>query len=249
MSELHYDWIAALLFVGGLSVVTVAGKALVFKIPAFERALKMNREVDKEKLSRKRFREAVKINNKAGLITNLVFFVVILPWCVNLAPRPIWRHLVDILAVLMVFDFFYYLTHRFIFHGRLMRKLHALHHQARQPTFIDALYVHPLETIIGLGLFLMMIPLIGFLGGGPLHVVSAVFATLVFTQLNTLNHTYVNLPHFPFKTVDYITSVHAAHHIDMDQGNYATLTMIYDWMFGTLEKPVRAPLGDAPFIE
>ena len=63
-------------------------------------------------------------------------------------------------------------------------------------------------------------------------------ATLVFTQVNTLNHTYVNLPRFPFKTVDRITSLHAAHHVNMQQGNYATLTMLYDWAFGTLEKPV-----------
>ncbi len=35
-----------------------------------------------------------------------------------------------------------------------------------------------------------------------------------------------------------MTGVHAAHHVDMNQGNYATLTMGYDWLFGTYEKPV-----------
>ena len=29
----------------------------------------------------------------------------------------------------------------------------------------------------------------------------------------------------------------------------ATSDEVNDWMFGTLEKPVSAPLGDAPFIE
>ena len=128
-----------------------------------------------------------------------------------------------------------------MFHGKPMRKQHALHHQARTPTYVDALYVHPLETVIGLGLFLFSIPLIAWIGGGPLNVFSAAFATLVFTQVNTINHTYVNLPRFPFKTLDYVTSVHAAHHVDMNQGNFATLTMIYDWMFGTLERPVSRP--------
>ena len=46
-----------------------------------------------------------------------------------------------------------------------------------------------------------------------------------------------SLPYFPFKTIDYVTSIHAAHHIDMTRGNYATLTMLYDWLFGTLEEP------------
>ena len=156
----------------------------------------------------------------------------------NLEPRPLWRQGVDIVAVLMLFDFFYYLTHRFVFHGKILRKVHALHHEVRTPTYIDALYVHPLETTIGLGLFLGSIPLIAVATGGPLSAFSMALATLLFTQLNPINHTYVNLPYFPFKTVDAITSIHAAHHVDMNQGNFATLTMLYDWLFGTLEEPV-----------
>ena len=66
-----------------------------------------------------------------------------------------------------------------------------------------------------------------------------IVATLVFTQLNTINHTFVHLPEFPFKTLDKITSLHAAHHVDMNHGNFATLTMLYDWLFGTLEAPVH----------
>ncbi len=233
-----YDWKAALVFVGTLILVTVIGKFLVFKIPPLQRMRELNHEADRTKLSRKRFRAAIKINNKAALITNLVFFVAILPFCLNLEPRPLWRHAIDFVAVLMVFDFFYYLTHRFLFHGKPLRKVHALHHQARTPTYIDALYVHPIETIIGLALYLGSIPLIAVLTGGPLNAYSMALATVVFTQVNSLNHTYVNLPYFPYKTLDTITSIHAAHHVDMNQGNFATLTMLYDWAFGTLEKPV-----------
>jgi len=32
--------------------------------------------------------------------------------------------------------------------------------------------------------------------------------------------------------------MHAAHHVNMKRGNFATLTMAYDWRFGTLEEPV-----------
>ena len=115
----------------------------------------------------------------------------------------------------------------------------ALHHQARKPTYIDALYVHPLETFIGLALYLGSIPLVAAIAGAPLNAFSMAIATLIFTQVNTINHTYVNLPYFPFKTLDYITSVHEAHHVDMNQGNFATLTMLYDWLFGTYEEPVH----------
>jgi sterol desaturase/sphingolipid hydroxylase (fatty acid hydroxylase superfamily) len=239
--DMSYDWIAALVFLGLLIGMTVIGRFLAFKVPALQRMRELNREADKSKLSRNRFREAVKTNNKAGLITNVVFYLAILPFCINLAPRPIWRHAVDIVAVLMIFDFFYYLTHRFLFHGKPLRKIHSLHHQARTPTYIDALYVHPIETTIGLALFLGTIPLVAVLTGGPLNALSIAVATLIFTQVNTINHTYVNLPYFPFKTLDHITSIHAAHHVDMNCGNYATLTMLYDRLFGTLEEPVSRP--------
>ena len=62
----------------------------------------------------------------------------------------------------MVYDFFYYLTHRFLFHAatdsrfavlRYFRRVHAVHHQARDPSHIDAFYVHPVETTIGQVLF------------------------------------------------------------------------------------------------
>jgi sterol desaturase/sphingolipid hydroxylase (fatty acid hydroxylase superfamily) len=233
-----YDWMAAGVFLLSLIAMTVVGKFLAFKVPELQRMRELNHQSDKQKLSRQRFREAVKVNNKAGLITNIVFYLAVIPFCLSLEPRPIWRHCVDIVAVLMVFDFFYYLTHRFLFHGTLLRKVHSLHHQARKPTYIDALYVHPLETTIGLVLFLGTIPLIAALSGGPLSAFSMAVATLIFTQVNTINHTFVNLPYFPFKTIDYITSIHAAHHVDMNQGNYATLTMLYDWLCGTLEAPV-----------
>ncbi len=233
-----YDWKAALVFVGALVAITLVARFLAFRIPALQRMRELNHEADEKKLSRKRFREAVRSNRRVGGIVNLLFYVLVLPWSVSLDPRPFWRHAVDVVLVLMVFDFFYYLTHRFLFHGKPLRKIHALHHQARTPTYVDALYVHPVETTIGLLLFLGSIPLVGALTGAPLHAVSMAFATLVFTQWNTINHTFVNLPYFPFRTVDKITSLHAAHHVDMNQGNYATLTMLYDWLFGTLEAPV-----------
>ena len=233
-----YDWLATLLFVGTLTLLTVLGRFLVFRIPPLRRMRDLNREADRIKLKDERFRRAVKASNNAGLATNLLFFATIIPFSVSLEPRPIWQYAVDIVAVLLVFDFFYYLTHRFLFHGKALRRVHGLHHRALRPTYIDALYVHPLETAIGLALFLGSIPLVAVLGGGPLNAFSMAVATLIFVQVNSINHTFVNLPYFPFKILDTITSIHAAHHVDMTRGNYATLTMLYDWLFGTLEARV-----------
>jgi len=234
-----WDWKAGLVFVGVVVALSVLGKWAVFKVPAFAEMRAMNRAADKEKLARRAYREAVKRNNATGLVITVAFYLGAIPFCVDLAPRPLWRHAVDVVAVFMIYDLFYYLTHRFLFHGRWLRKVHALHHQARKPTFIDALYVHPVETAIGLLLFLLTIPLWAWLTGAPLHAVSMALTAVVFTYLNQLNHVWVDLPRFPYRTIDAITSLHAAHHVDMSRGNYATITLLYDWMFGTLEAPAH----------
>src|SRR5262249_25688626 len=140
-----YDWRALLLFLPSLVALTFALRLAISRVPAFRRMRALNDEADKVKLERRVVKDTVAASNKAGLATNLFFYALVLPWCIDLAPRPLWRHAVDVVAVLMVFDFLYYLTHRFVFHGRWLRKVHALHHQAHTPTNIDGYFVHPLE--------------------------------------------------------------------------------------------------------
>jgi sterol desaturase/sphingolipid hydroxylase (fatty acid hydroxylase superfamily) len=238
---MSYDWKAALVLLATLVALSVVGRFLAFRIPALARMRELNREADRKKLARERFHKGVEASNRAGLLTNVFCYVAVLPFCLSLAPRPLWRHALDVVVVLLVFDFLYYLTHRFLFHGKLLRKVHARHHEARTPTYVDALYVHPLETTIGLVLFLGSIPLVAAVADTPLNAFSMAVATLLFTQLNTINHTFVNLPEFPFRWLSRITWHHAAHHVDMNHGNYATLTMLYDRLFGTYEEPVSRP--------
>jgi sterol desaturase/sphingolipid hydroxylase (fatty acid hydroxylase superfamily) len=234
-----YDWMAGITYFVAMVALTKLFTWAAFQVPAFAEQRELNRAVDKQKLSRSRFKDAVRVNMRAGMYLNFAFYFLVLPFCVSLDPRPLWRSAVDVVAILLVFDFMYYWTHRLLFHGKILRKVHSLHHQARKPTFIDSQYVHPIETVIGLGLFLISIPIVAWAGGAPVNAFAAVIATLGFTQLNTLNHVFTDLPKQPYKVVNYITGVHAAHHVDMNQGNFATLTMFYDWLFGTYEKPVH----------
>lgn len=234
-----YDWLAALVTLGATFVLTVALYKLIFTVPEFRKMRDLNREADKKKMSRERFRQWVKDNTRLGLRTNYGFWALLLPFCVSLASQPFWMHLVQLVLWLAIFDLLYYATHRWLFHGKLLRKVHALHHQAHTPTYIDGMYVHPLETFIGLALFWVSIPITIWLTGARLHAGSVVFGTLLFTQLNTLNHCWTNIGRSPYKVIDYITGVHASHHIDMNHGNYAVLSMVYDWIFRTYEKPTR----------
>jgi sterol desaturase/sphingolipid hydroxylase (fatty acid hydroxylase superfamily) len=142
-------------FLATVVALTALGQLLAFRVLALQCTRELNREADRVKLFRKRYSEAVRQNNRAALLVNAGFYVAILPFCLSLEPRPLWRHALDTVAVLMVFDFFYYVTHRFLFHGS--------------------------------------IPLIAALTGGPLNAFSMAVATL---------------------------------------------TMVYDRLFGTFEAPV-----------
>ena len=231
----HYDWLSALIALVSIVVITKAGKFLAFKVPALARMKKINREEDKKKLAIAKYRPMIQSSKNVGLYSNLTFFIVVLPFCITMAPTAIWKILLDVVIILMFYDFFYYCAHRFWFHGNgPMRKIHAVHHQARSPTFVDALYVHPLETFIGLALYIVSIALLAALMG-PFHVATIVISFIVYVQINTINHTFVDLPYFPFKTLSWITAKHHVHHINMHKGNYATITLLFDKLFGTLD--------------
>ena len=231
----HYNWLGSLLALVGIIVLTKLGKFLAFKVPALAQTRQLNREQDKLKLKKDKYPPMIKASQKIGLYCNLAFFLVILPFCITLDPQPFWMVPLHLLVILMVYDFFYYLMHRFWFHGNgRMRQVHAVHHQARTPTYIDAHYVHPTETFLGLALFFATIISMSLLLG-PLHIVTVVVLYTLYVQLNTINHTHVDLPYFPFKTLSWITAKHHRHHENMQMGNYATITLIYDKMFGTFE--------------
>jgi len=231
----YYHWQASLLALGAIIMITKLGKLLAFKVPALARMKRLNREEDKLKLKKDKYPPMIKASQKVGLYCNIVFFIFLLPFCITLEAQPLWLIPLHILAILMVYDFFYYLMHRFWFHGDgAMRQVHAVHHQARKPTYIDAHYVHPTETFLGLALFFSTIIGMSILLG-PLNILTVVLLYTLYVQLNTINHTHVDLPYFPFKTLSWITAKHHRHHENMQMGNYASISMIYDKLFGTFE--------------
>ncbi|HQZ37342.1 MAG TPA: sterol desaturase family protein [Ilumatobacteraceae bacterium] len=236
-----YDWKAGIALIVMVVALGKFGRWLVFKVPAFQGVREQNRALDKERLGRDKYPPMIKRSIRAGMWTNLAFFFVMAPLVVSFEPRPLWRGLFDIVLILMVYDFFYYLTHRFLFHAahdsrfavlRFFRRVHAVHHQARDPSHIDAFYVHPVETTIGQLLFHFTVLGLGLALGG-FHVVSVAIASVVYIQLNTFNHVKFELP--GYKLLNWISFKHHVHHIDMQKGNYATITLLYDKLFGTLD--------------
>jgi sterol desaturase/sphingolipid hydroxylase (fatty acid hydroxylase superfamily) len=144
---------------------------------------------------------------------------------------PAWRYLLEAATVILIYDFAYYFVHRYPFHEwKILRGVHSVHHASRNPRVIDSLLLHPVETILGLGLFFGSVALVG---GVHIYTLGVLFTT--YTAFNILNHAGVDIPRFPFKTLGVLAAKHDRHHHSMLSGNYASITPLPDIIFGTVE--------------
>ncbi len=143
----------------------------------------------------------------------------------------LWRMLFEGVALLITYDFAYYLVHRYPFHQwGLLKKVHAVHHTIRYPTAYDSLYMHPLENAIGLVLLMLCTFVVG-----PVSIYSFAGVFVIYSGLNILNHAGLDLPFFPFRTITALARKHDRHHVSMRSGNYASITPLFDLLFGTAE--------------
>lgn len=230
----QYNWPSALVYFVAVLVLARLGHFLAFKVPALERMRQWNIEEDKPKRANPKYAPILKGNARVGITISLLIVLVIVPYFTTLESLPVWRYIVDIAVILLIYDFIYYLTHRFLFHGWPLKQVHGLHHQARDISRLDSAYVHPLETFIGLAIYVVSVVATALIMG-EVHTISAALAYLIWSQVNTIVHTKFDLDYFPFKTVNYLTSKHAVHHQNMNMGNYSSVLLLFDWMFGTLD--------------
>ncbi len=144
----------------------------------------------------------------------------------------LWRVALEIGMVIIIYDFAYYGVHRYPFHEwKMLRFVHAVHHQTHHPRGIDSLLLHPAETCIGLGAFLVSCALVG-----GVHTYSFAVLFIGYTVLNVINHAGLNFQTFPLRTMGMLAVKHDKHHHTVYCGNYAFLTTIPDTLFGTVEK-------------
>ena len=235
----HYHGLLSLYTAVGIAAVTVIGKQVQLLIPAIREAQALNKEAAAQKMAREFYAANQKRNRSWGLFYWAVIFGLILPFCLSLEPQPWWRVLRDIFVILMVYDFFYYLVHRFLFHdggflGGPLIWVHAVHHQQHNPCRRDSSYIHPLEVALGLGLYAATIFVLSrFLGN--FHVATIVITWVTFSEINLHNHDLWKADRFPFRYLNYMSKMHHNHHARFTGGNYATISLLYDWLFGTYD--------------
>src|SRR6516225_4339070 len=139
----HYQWRLSLFAGLGIVASTLALNQLLSFIPTFKAAQTLNKETFQKKMAKPIYAANQKWNRKWSLVYLVVIFGMILPFCLTPDGKP-WVHkLIDIAVILMFYDFFYYLTHRFLFHqsgffGGPLVWMHAVHHQQHNPCRNDS---------------------------------------------------------------------------------------------------------------
>lgn len=234
-----YEWQLSLYAAVAVFILPVIAKHLFALVPALKHTQQLNKDRAAEQVKKSFYMPIQNRSMAWGFFNILLMVVFVFPFCITGEPQPWWNIVLDCVVILMFYDFFYYLTHRFLFHdggfgpGPLM-SVHAVHHQNKNPCRKDSNYLHPLETCIGLSLYGLSVAFLAFLMG-DFHVITLFVTWTVFSAINTHNHDLMEADHFPFKYLHYMSFMHHVHHNRFTSGNFATITLFYDWLFGTYD--------------
>ena len=153
------------------------------------------------------------------------------PWLVHTAQTSMLELVADVIATLALYDLIYYFMHRYLFHEwQLLRSAHVLHHTVKHPTAIESLYVHPVENIMGVLLFMLCILIVG-----PISLWAFALSLAIYSWLNIVIHSGLDFRPPYLRPIAYMVRKHARHHSSMRAGNYASITPIPDMLFRTTE--------------
>ncbi len=234
-----YQWPLALCALLGTMAIPLLLKYLVLQVPTFRRTAELNREVAEKQKAKSFYNDIRKRSTSWGLLAQLFVFFAILPFVITSESQAWWKILLDMFVILMFYDFFYYLVHRFLFHdggfgpGPLVW-VHAVHHQQKNPCRHDSAYLHPIETCAGIMLYGFSIGVLGWLMG-DFHFITILATSIVYSEINLHNHDLMEEDRFPYKYLKYMSFMHHVHHARFTAGNYATISLFYDWLFGTYD--------------
>jgi sterol desaturase/sphingolipid hydroxylase (fatty acid hydroxylase superfamily) len=163
------------------------------------------------------------------------FLAAIIPESFRLAvaAQPWWLQAIE---VVVLSDLIIYWGHRLQHNVDFLWRFHKVHHSATHLDWLAAHREHPLDTVYTVGL----INLPAFVLGFPLETIAGLIA---FRGLWAIYiHSNVRLPIGPLRVLIGAPELHHWHHDKArDAGNYANISPLMDWIFGTYTCPDHEP--------
>ncbi len=135
-------------------------------------------------------------------------------------------------VAVLIHDFYFYWTHRFMHLPGVFERIHKVHHLSTNPSPLSAFAFHPIEAVIEAGAVVMIALLI------PIHPIALALTMLYSILTNVMGHLgYELLPrgvavHPALRWLNTATS-HNQHHRTYAY-NYGLYSLVWDRLFGTL---------------
>jgi sterol desaturase/sphingolipid hydroxylase (fatty acid hydroxylase superfamily) len=149
------------------------------------------------------------------------------------ASQPWWLQAVE---VILLSDLFIYWGHRLQHRVEFLWRFHSIHHSAEHLDWLAAHREHPLDSIYTMGL----INLPAFVMGFPLETLAGLVAFRGMWAIYI--HSNVRLPIGPLRVLIGAPELHHWHHArEREAGNYANISPLMDWIFGTYRCPDHEP--------
>jgi sterol desaturase/sphingolipid hydroxylase (fatty acid hydroxylase superfamily) len=142
--------------------------------------------------------------------------------------RSIARILVEAGAIVVLYDFIYYGAHRAMHLPAMLKRVHGIHHRARNPSAMESFYQHPLELMVGLGILFLTTAIVG-----PVHEATFAIVFFVYSTVNILVHSGFSFGLRATAPIDFLTKKHFVHHHDDSMANFSTMTGLPDLVFCT----------------
>ncbi len=151
----------------------------------------------------------------------------------SVAGQPWWLQAIE---VVLLSDLLIYWGHRLQHNNAFLWRFHSIHHSAEHLDWLAAHREHPIDTIYTMGLINLPALILGF----PLQTIAALIAFRGIWAIYI--HSNVRLPIGPLRVLIGAPELHHWHHDkDRNAGNYANISPLMDWIFGTYTCPDREP--------
>lgn len=148
-----------------------------------------------------------------------------------------FHNLIDLVVLLVMMDFFMYLTHRIVHIKGIYELVHKTHHKYELTRPLSLFVLSPLE-VLGFGLLWLMVLCIyssSWLGIVLYLLLNAAFGAIGHLGVEPFSKLWIKIPLLNRFTT---STFHAQHHMDIDS-NFGFYTDIWDSLFGSLNKTYK----------